>query len=344
VRHVEMKPEAGNDLPCVTQILRPGQSDWTTVQRVSREYSLMPHRVLVEHLDMSVTRGFGAGGSIDVSFCGDVPSTRFHAPSVEKQAAMLAIVEHPEFPVVNLGKTVHGEDDLVRFRLVAWNSYDKSRALKVALGAIRFVCSNGMYFPAYLFAELKFVHYKQQDWGNLHSLLKGMLESSAPKCKELWLAMKERVVTDADREEFREAFCDEELIPLNESVDTLFDGRDNATFWDLYNACTHYATHRPQHPETRRLINERIAKYFYPQEECEEKQDATFVPGAAEEEDDDEDEEADDDEDASDDDDSDDGDADDGSDGDSENASEEDEDGEGVSEDDDEEDEQEDDE
>ena len=99
----------------------------------------------------------------------------------------------------------------------------------------------------------------------------------------------------------------------------------------------HNATHRMQHPETRRLINERIAEYFYPQEEREEKLDATFVPEAAEGGDDEEDEDASDDADASDDDDSGDADADVGSDVGSEDASEEDEedeDDEGVSEDD----------
>eukprot|EP00320_Phaeocystis_rex_P009490 CAMPEP_0119070010 /NCGR_PEP_ID=MMETSP1178-20130426/33350_1 /TAXON_ID=33656 /ORGANISM="unid sp, Strain CCMP2000" /LENGTH=224 /DNA_ID=CAMNT_0007051819 /DNA_START=81 /DNA_END=751 /DNA_ORIENTATION=+ len=192
VRHVEMKSDGGEEVPWATQIRRSPEEDWTFIQRVSAAYSLMPHQVLVERLNESVTQGFGAGGSISVDF-GSKAAT---------QAGMLAIIDHPNFPQVNVA-TIGQEDDVVRFQLIAFNSYDKSRALKVALGAVRFVCTNGMFFPSYMFAELKFVHYRQHDWTGLHEQLKDMLEHAAPRCKELWLAMKRKVLTDDDRKEFR---------------------------------------------------------------------------------------------------------------------------------------------
>jgi len=267
VRHVDLKSE-DHELPWATQIRRPGETTWTTVQRVSAKYSLMPHQDLVERLNEYVTQGFGAGGTIRIGF----------ENKVHTQAAMVAIVDHPSFPQVNVA-TRFGEEDLVQFQLVAFNSYDKSRALKVAVGAVRFVCTNGMYFPAHLFGELKFIHYRQHDWTNVHAQLKEMLEHAAPRCKELWLAMKGHALTDDDREEFRAAFCDQEFIPLNCAIDADFDDRDDeASLWDLYNACTQYATHRVT-GEAAKLIHERIAEHFYPQEQDQaaEKRDPTFV-------------------------------------------------------------------
>ena len=164
---------------------------------------------------------------------------------------MLAVVSHPCFPQVNVALPGESED-LVRFQLVAFNSYDKSKALEVALGAVRFVCANGMYFPSYLFAALKFIHYRQHDWTTLHAQIKEMLEHAALRCKGLWLAMKGHALTDDDREDFRAAFCDEELIPLNRAIDEAFDDRDDeASLWHLYNACTHYATHCVQGEEAK---------------------------------------------------------------------------------------------
>lgn len=143
---------------------------------------------------------------------------------------------------------IDGSGDMVDEKLVAWNSYNKTKAYNFALGAFRAYCSNGCYFG------MAFFNYKKIHIGEIpvKSLVDNVLNTYQQNDFKLWKRMAEIKLDDNVMKLMGAGFNafdvkDETVLggnkELNESIQrnvNYFLGQNGKAFprtvWGLYNA------------------------------------------------------------------------------------------------------------
>lgn len=143
---------------------------------------------------------------------------------------------------------IDGNGDLVDEKLVAWNSYNKTKAYNFALGAFRGYCSNGCYFG------MAFFNYKKIHIGEIpvKSLVENVLNTYQQNDFGLWKRMAkaplaEESITQAVNEfnafEVKEENALAGNAELNKDIrrNTLYFLNQNGkvfprNVWGLYNA------------------------------------------------------------------------------------------------------------
>ena len=154
-------------------------------------------------------------------------------------------------------KTIDSENgvklgDTVALGLHFLNSYDGSKALTAGLHLERLICTNGMVTNHGL-GSVRILHDKSNaKWENDVEKILGLIDSSDNQVSNMMSAFSEMDRSILDEAMLRQIatnvipnISDSTFGKIYRNFSKETKGKDNATVWDFYNACTNVLWHNP---------------------------------------------------------------------------------------------------
>uniref|UniRef100_A0A0G4H2L8 Uncharacterized protein n=1 Tax=Chromera velia CCMP2878 TaxID=1169474 RepID=A0A0G4H2L8_9ALVE len=219
--------------------------------------------------------------------CGSLPNVQFGVTDAKHtQRRLVANISHGKF-----GKYQIAKGDEVAIRLSVANSYDKSLAFRVHVGAVRAVCSNGLVVGDNLVPPLRVAHHRSHKSDAFFRADEEFVQrvedlfKAGKRVAAEWQRWRRERTSAGFHRRFREEMCDAEMVPLHEYIDEEVrkhreaNGGTWPTKWEFFNFATYFTTHclTPRDEdgallpaEEKRVIEERLSKFFYPKDKEEE--------------------------------------------------------------------------
>lgn len=198
---------------------------------MSNEYKVIRHSEVLNQFEKSL---------------GDELSNR-KVTLCKNGAILFARYETPKIESIEVKK-----DDIVKFGVEAFNSYDGSLPVGFVFTALRLVCTNGMTIPKSI-ARISVRHIGNPDITNIREDFAKRLPlylKTANKWREWADITPEEVVVDKF---FKEMFGKRHQKAFAE----LYKQSEDKTLWGLYNMFTRYSTHdikvRKNNEQNKRL-------------------------------------------------------------------------------------------
>jgi hypothetical protein len=228
---VSLKPvftEEGIEVPKVRAVFREDMKK--PIATVSDRYHLMEHKTVVNE-----ARKF-------VSLFGE-PTARFH---MGKDGAVLV----GTYDYKEVTKEVK-KGDVVGLRVIIENSYNASKSISYKVGALRLVCLNGMVGCEDIFS-MRFRHAKGT---NVVFPEKDQIDHAFSFAVKGWADYAKLDLESSDYTRLAQKGVQDGLVPASWYEDNYYmqsnEGEQSA--WGLYNAMTHYVTHKSKAQEVGKV-------------------------------------------------------------------------------------------